>query len=139
MAEERKYQIKVHDTLVAVTREVYLAYYRTRRHSKALEEKDERHGVVSYDALDTDELLGEDMIPDMTSASVEDIAIGHAMADRLRCCLAQLPKGERDLLQAIYFEGMTERKYAQSTGTHRMTVHSRKAKALHKLKKMMEK
>lgn len=40
MAEKKKYQIKVQGQLVPVSKEVYLTYYRMRRHERHLEEKD---------------------------------------------------------------------------------------------------
>ena len=75
MAEERKYRIRVDGILVDVSKEVYRAYYSIERHTRTLDEKDIRNGKVLYSDLDTDELLGEDMIPDMTSERVEDSAI----------------------------------------------------------------
>ncbi len=48
-----------------------------------MDEKDIRNGKVLYSDLDTDELLGEDMIPDMTSERVEDSAIYSILREKL--------------------------------------------------------
>ncbi len=45
-------------------KEVYRAYYSIERHTRTLDEKDIRNGKVLYSDLDTDELLGEEMVPD---------------------------------------------------------------------------
>ena len=62
MAEERKYRIRVDGILVDVSKEVYRAYYSIERHTRTLDEKDIRNGKVLYSDLDTDELLGEDIV-----------------------------------------------------------------------------
>ena len=83
MAEERKYRSRVDGILVDVSKEVYRAYYSIERHTRTLDEKDIRNGKVLYSDLDTDELLGEDMIPDMTSERVEDSAIYSILREKL--------------------------------------------------------
>lgn len=91
MAEERKYRIRVDGILVDVSKEVYRAYYSIERHTRTLDEKDIRNGKVLYSDLDTDELLGEDMIPDMTSERVEDSAIYSILREKLHQYLGMLP------------------------------------------------
>ena len=111
MAEERKYRLRVEGHLVEVTKDVYLTYYRVERHTKTLDEKDVRNGKVSYSDLDTEETLGEEMVPDFDAESVEDTAVGNILLQELRQCLAQLPLEEQDLIHALYFEELTEREY----------------------------
>ena len=45
---------------------------------------------------------------------------------------------DKQLLQALFFDGMTEREYADLTGVFRNAVHKRKVRILAKLKKIME-
>ncbi len=61
-------------------------------------EKDERNGLVSYDAMDTDDTLGEEMIPDSDASNVEDIVVNRLLREKLRCCLSQLTTEERSLI-----------------------------------------
>lgn len=103
MAEERKYRIRVDGILVDVSKEVYRAYYSIERHTRTLDEKDIRNGKVLYSDLDTDELLGEDMIPDMTSERVEDSAIYSILREKLHQYLGMLPPQDMELIQALYF------------------------------------
>lgn len=123
MAEERKYRIRVDGILVDVSKEVYRAYYSIERHTRTLDEKDIRNGKVLYSDLDTDELLGEDMIPDMTSERVEDSAIYSILREKLHQYLGMLPPQDMELIQALYFECMTEREYAQQIGISQKGVN----------------
>ncbi len=58
------YFIKVDGVPVKVTEDVYYAYHYYKRKEKTWEEKDGRNGVVSYDALDTEQTNGEEAFPD---------------------------------------------------------------------------
>lgn len=138
MAEERKYRIRVDGVLVEVSREVYRAYYSIERHTRTLDEKDTRNGKVLYSDLDTDELLGEEMIPDMTSNRVEDSAIYSILRKELHEYLAMLPAQDMELIQALYFECLTEREYAQRIGISQKGVNKRRQKVLDKLRAMMK-
>ncbi|MCX4372198.1 MAG: sigma-70 family RNA polymerase sigma factor [Dysosmobacter sp.] len=139
MAEKEKYYIRIpKKPLIEVTEEVYRAYYQEDRYSRTIVEKDQRNGLASYDELDTVELSGQEMIPDRTAASVEDAAIFCIMRSKLRRCLSLLEESDRELILALYFEGMSERAYSAEAGLHHMTVHNRKVRLLRQLKKMME-
>lgn len=131
--------IRICGKLVAVTEEVHYTYYHMGRQCRTQVEKDSRRQVASYDALDTEDSLGIDLLVDRDSPSVEDAAIANVMSEKLHRCLALLPEGERTLLEKIYFSGMSERKTAQSLAIPQKTLHDRKIKALCKLKKMMNK
>lgn len=138
MAEEKKYYIYVSSTPVEVTEEVYLAYYQEDRRRRTVDEKEQRNGTVSYDNLDTVELSGAERFADRTAISVEEAAIDRVIADKLHRCIDQLPREDRALIQALFFDGLSERKYAEKLGIHHMTVHSRKVAILGKLKKFLK-
>ena len=137
MAEEKVYYIKVPGSLVEVTKEVYLEYFRTRRRWYAQEERDTYNGLVSYNAMDTEEMLGEDTIPDSSTPSVEDMALDRLLRDKLRRCLAELSQPEQDMIHALYFEGLSERQFSKKAGIPQRTIHDRKHRTLVKLKKML--
>jgi RNA polymerase sigma factor (sigma-70 family) len=139
MAEKKKYQIKVQGQLVPVSKEVYLTYYRMRRHERHLEEKDIAHGVFYYSALDTEETNGEDAIPDLVSLRVEDMVMNKLMAEKLHQCLAQLAKDDRNLIYALYFQRKTQVELEKETGIKQQTISYRERQIRIKLKKMMEK
>ena len=60
MADKEKYMIKVNGKLVEVTPEVYYAYFRMERQERGQEEKKAYNQVMSYDALDDEDVLGGD-------------------------------------------------------------------------------
>lgn len=138
MAEHKQYYIHIPGSLVEVSESVYFAYYQEKRRNRTLEEKDERNGTVSYDGLDTPELSGQEMIPDRDAVSVEDAAIATILRDELHRCLARLDEPDRQLIQALYFEGLSERKYAKRVGIPQQTISDRKRRVLSRLKKFLE-
>lgn len=138
MAEHKKYYIHVPGTLVEVSEGVYFAYYQEKRRGRTLREKDERNGAVSYDGLDTPELTGQEMIPDRDAVSVEDAAIANILRDRLHRCLDALDEPDQQLIHALYFEGLSERKYAKRVGIPQRTINDRRRRALRKLKELLE-
>lgn len=138
MAEQKKYYIRVPEALVEVSKDLYSEYHRMERHLSTLEEKDARHGLVSLSALDTRRASVEETIADRNAEPIEDQVIAKLMAVKLKRCINMLPSAERELIRAIYYEGMSERELAGKTGIHYMTLHSRKKKILRKLKNMLE-
>lgn len=118
MAENRKYRIRVDGILVDVSKEVYRAYYSIERHTRTLDEKDMRNGKVLYSDLDTDELLGEEMLPDRNAERVEDSAICSILCEELRYQLAMLP-AQDNLCSAVL---NTHCAFADQMGN--MNIHS---------------
>lgn len=111
---------------------------RMRQQLKSLRRKDRRHGKINYSSLDTDALSGEEMIPDAAAFNVEDIAIRNILREKLHIGLLQLPPDENELVQAIFFEELTERQFTERTGIPQKTVNDRKQRALAKLRKFIE-
>lgn len=138
MAERKKRTVRVQGSLVEVTEEVYRAYYGMERHLLTLQEKDARNGTTLYSDLDTDGMLGEEMLPDTNAVSVEDEAIARVLRKQLRGALALLPASERKLIDDIYFRGLSERQVSEKTGDHYMTVHNRKVRILEELARLMK-
>lgn len=138
MAEGRKYYIRVPGALVEVSGDVYFAYHQEERRARTLEEKDRRHGLTRYSGLDTAELCGEELIPDRSAPGVEEAAMANALREELYRCLAMLPRQEREILFALYFENISERKYAELLGVSQNAVHKRRYKALDELRRLMK-
>lgn len=138
MADKEKYVIQIQGQLIEVSEDVYYAYFRMDRQERWQEEKKKSHDVVSYDALDNGEMVGLESIPDTTSPSLEEITIANELRDRIRHAVAALPKAERELIHAIYYEGMTEREYAQKYGISQMGANKQRRKILSKLKLFLD-
>ncbi len=116
MAEKDKYIIKVEGKLVEVTPDVYYAYFRMERQERWQEEKLQGHDVVSYDALDNTEMVGVEVLPDLRLPSMEEVVMTREIYDKLHRAVDALPREERNLIRAIYFEGKSEREYAKILG-----------------------
>lgn len=138
MKEKKEYQIRIPGRLVPVSKEVYLAYYRMARREQFVFEKDRRAGVAYYSDLDTDEILGEETIPDLAAPTVETVAVTQVMREALREALTQLPEADYCLIQMLFYEGKTIRQAAQILCLPTMTIHYRKEQALKKLRKLLE-
>lgn len=135
---DKKYYIRVPETRVEVSEEVYKAFWSMERHSRTLQEKDVRNHVFSYDAFDTDDMLGSELFPDKTTSNFEDQIIAEMMAAKLRRCIALLPEEDRKLIQAIYFNGLSEREVSKHEGIPQTTVSYRLRQILRKLQILFE-
>ena len=138
MAGKEKYMIKVEGKLVEVTPEVYYTYFRMERQERWQEEKQQGHDVFSYDALDDGEMVGMEAVPDLTSPSMEELAISQDLSTRLHHAMAALPRDERELIQAIYFEGISERDYAKQKGISQRGANKQRRKILSKMKMFLD-
>ena len=138
MAEKKEYFVRVRGTSVLVTQEVYQACHKTKRCTKTLYEKDERHNLVSYDGMDTEDTLGVETISDPHAPSVEDIVLGKVHREKLRLCLSQLTEMEWSLIHALFYEEKTEREYAETLGISQKAVNKRRHKILAKLRRLMK-
>ncbi len=134
MADKERYIIKVAGKLVEVTPDVYYAYFRMERQERGQEEKKQRNSVISYDAMDTEETTGVEAMPDLIVPSLEQQVVSREIHDALHRAVDSLPKAERELIKAIYFDGLTEQQYATASGLSQQGVSYRLGKTLSKLK-----
>lgn len=138
MADKEKYIIRVEGKLVEVTPDVYYAYFRMKRQEQGQEEKKEYNHVFSYNSLDTEEMLAIEKFPDEDSPSVEETVIANDMHTRLHRALDMLPKGDRELLKAIYFDDKTEKSYGREVGMSQKSVSYQRRKALMNLRELYD-
>ena len=133
---DKKYYIRVPEALVEVTEDVYKAFWTMDRHARTLEEKDTRNQVFSYDAFDTDDMLGAEMFPDQSTSNMEDEVIAEIMAAKLRRCIALLPEEDRKLIHAIYYEGLSEEAAGKRLGISQPGISKKRDRILQKLQKL---
>ena len=138
MADKEKYFIPIEGKLIEVEENVYIAYYKMGRRERYLEEREQEVGVVSYDALDKNGLIGQEMFSGQEADSMEDAALAKEVVSQLYRCLDMLPKAERELIQAIYFDGMSDREYSKQINKSQPAVSYRHKKILSKLKILMK-
>ena len=70
--------------------------------------------------------------------SVEDTVFRRASVERLYAALALLTEKERSLINALFFDEMTEREVAYVLGISQPAVHKQKNRILKKLKLFLE-
>ena len=83
MADKEKYLIKIQGKLIEVSEDVYYAYFHMERQERTQEEKKQRNEVMSYDALDNGDTVGMESIADISTPSMEDLAIAQELHERL--------------------------------------------------------
>ncbi len=87
-----------------------------------------------------DRLINEEKVIFVSDEpSPEELALHNDEIERLSKSLKELSPAEYKLIYALFFEGLTERAYAERIGEHYMTIHNRKARIQKKLKKLLEK
>lgn len=133
-----KFFLPLHGMLMEVTEQTYREYYRDKRRQKYIDERSKLNGDVSYNALDTDETLGEDVFAD-TKTDVEAEVINKMTVAELRRAFLLLSPDERELIKILFIDGVTERKVSEMYGVSQVAIHKRKNRILAKLKNFLEK
>lgn len=131
------YKIQVENQIVEVTEEVYREYYRMDRRERYLVERDRKHGVTFYHALDSEDMNGEELFADM-HIDVEGYLIEKEERDMLYDALLLLNERDRELIEELYFNEMTERELAEKLGIRHQNIHKRKMRILRDLKKYLK-
>lgn len=129
--------IRINNELVPVTEEVYIIYHKMARRERYLEEKDAEKGKTLYSNLDTTDMLGEEMIPDLSAASIEETILAKCMVEKLYDCMSFLDKSELKLIKLLFFVGYSERELSKITGIPRKTISYQKRRILEKLKNLL--
>ena len=122
--------------LMEVSQKFYKEYFRDRRRQRYLDEL-EAANVISFNTLDTEELCGENTLIDHNEDVAEKV-VRKMMIEKLMDVLPLLTDDEYELIQAIYFDEMSERDYAKKTGVYRNAIHKKKVRILEKLKNFLE-
>ncbi len=132
------YYIKVNNTPIPVTEEVYKAYCRGARKERYFRESDIRNQTFFYDALDTEELNGSDMFCDLSAESVEAAAEKHILLEKLKDIIADLNDEEQHLICRLYVYGDSLRQLSRASNIPITTLHARHQRLLKKLKIFLE-
>lgn len=108
----------------------------TRR--KTLERSDRRHRRILYSNLDTEEVTGEEMIPDTEAVSPCDNAEHALLLDQLRAVLETLPPEDRNFLTRLFWDEITEADLGDELGVSQQAISKRKQKIFAQIKKIMK-
>lgn len=137
MAEHKHYYLPAEGQLVEVTKDVYTEYYKFQRKETYQIEKDQENGVMSYNALDNGETVGEALFADPNTDSPESKLIANENLNLLKTSINTLSEDEQALIHAIYYEEKTEQMCATDIGLSKSGVRYRHKKILKKLRKKM--
>lgn len=128
---------------VEVAEDVYLAYSQADRRERYVREEMEAGRLLSLDKLLEDdvplELLGVELEPSAEDTTMEQEKSNETAMQlkKLTEALSGLNTAERQLLQALYFEGIPAREYARQLGVYHRTVLYRRDKLLERLRRMI--
>ena len=85
-----------------------------------------------------DKLIGEDWEFPSAEPTPDAVAIKRSEIKALHRSLDLLDTGERELINALFFDGFSERGYSSKTGIPQKTINDRKCKILNKLKNILQ-
>ena len=128
---------------VEVPEDVYRAYAQADRRERYVREEMEAGKLLSLDKLLEDEVplesLGVELGPSAEDTTLEQETSSETALQlkKLTEALSGLNTAERQLLQALYFEGIPAREYARQLGVYHRTVLYRRDKLLEKLRRML--
>ncbi len=134
---ERKYTLVVQKKRIAVSKEVYMAYYHCRDREKYLDELAVTNNI-SFEACHEKGIQVEYLIVS-AQESIEDSIILKEMIAKMLRCLTLLEESDQMLINELFFKCKSERQLSAEKGIPQKTINDRKRKALQKLKKIIEK
>lgn len=129
--------IPIQGCLLEVVREQYTDFYRDKERWRYLQKLDVKNGLLSLEGFTDDEGNALDFVVDETVDIAETVA-NALMVDRLNAALSFLSDSERELIQALFFDGLSEREVGARLGITQSVVNKRKARILIKLRKIIE-
>ena len=115
----------------------YLEDMADRERWRYLQKLDARNSLLSLDGFTDSEGNPLDFIAD-EAADIAETVVNAVMVDRLNAALPLLSDSEQELIQAIFFDGLSEREVGARLGITQSVVNKRKARILIKLRKMIE-
>ena len=129
--------IPVQGCLLEVVREQYADFYKEKERWRYLKKLDTNHSLLSLEGFTDSEGNALDFVID-EAVDVAETVVHAVMVDRLKAALPLLSDSEQALINAIFFEGLSEREVGLRLGVTQSVVNKRKAKILAKLRKIME-
>lgn len=113
----------------------YIGFYRNKRRLKYLDEQRRDNGDVSYDALNSDEFNGEEILiaelPDVC-----DTLVHQQLLDKLRQAIDALPEDEKALIVAHFYDEVPQTELARKYGINQSNISRKIGKILSKIKNL---
>ena len=115
----------------------YAEFYKDKERWRYLKKLDINYSLLSLEGFTDSEGNILDFIVD-EAVDVAETVVRAVMVDRLKAALPLLSDSEQTLIQAIFFEELSEREVGLRLGVTQSVVNKRKAKILAKLRKIIE-
>ena len=125
--------IPVQGCLLEVVREQYADFYKDKERWRYLKKLDTNHSLLSLEGFTDSEGNVIDFVVD-EAVDVAETVVHAVMVDRLKTALRLLSDSERVLVNAIFFEKLSEREVGLRLGVTQSVVNKRKSKILAKLR-----
>ena len=132
-----KFFLPLYGMLMEVTAETYKWYYKDKRRQKYIDERSKLNGDVSYNALDTDETLGEDILADRRT-DVEMHVINQMTVEQLRKAFLLLSPDEKALIIEHFFDEKSQVELSKQYGVNQSNISRKINHIISKLKKFLE-
>lgn len=95
-----------------------------------------KKGEFSYDSIGADDFDGQMILEEYGPDVGEEVEL-RIMSEKLHEAIKELSDEDAELVQALFFEGVTERHYAKELNISQVAVHKRKKKVLEKLRALL--
>ncbi|HEM4166610.1 TPA: sigma-70 family RNA polymerase sigma factor [Streptococcus suis] len=134
--DKREYYIYIRGKAVAVSEEIYKAYWKITEHEKYLQRKDWKHNVIPFSALDHDGHFVDNIIDERID--LEKIVEVKMQIEELHKALATLTKEERELMEAVFYREESLRSISRKEKVTHQAISGRRDRILEKLRKILE-
>ena len=125
--------LPLYGMIMEVDESFYKEYYRQKNRDEYLTWRT-KHKDILYSDYDTEECSGEDILVD-PDENIEKKVLDKLMAEQIRNVLSFLSLEERELIDALFYKGYSERQWSKISGVPQKTINDRKKKILCKIKK----
>lgn len=107
LSYKKKLFIPLHGMILEVDKDAYLEFYKTQRRQKYIYERSKDNNDISFDSLTTVDFNGENIL--IGSDNTENQAIRNIMSEDIRHVISMLKSSDRELIHAMFYEGLSER------------------------------
>ena len=134
---ERAYFINLGYAIMETDEAGYRNFYKEYRRERYIEEEAHRAGLVSLNAIDSEELDGTSVVVD-TSEPFEERIQRKLIIEKIFETNVLLSDEDKELVKMLYFDGMSERQVTGITGIARTTLNYRRNRILKKISNYLE-
>jgi len=135
--EKTTYELVVKKQRIAVSKEVYRAYYQCRDREVYLERLHRKY-TESLEELEECGFSVERNSSFISKETAEDEAIRNIMIEKMKVSLKLLNEDELFLITEIYKKGVSERELAKIMNVSQQVVHYKKNNILNKMKEILK-